>query len=146
FAACLSTEERRDLLVEGREARRQIARWDRDDVFLICEVDPCLDERQQRRQFIGPLPVLGAGAAGQERPGGVQLLAALGGDGRGDALRLVEREAVVQVRPRRELAGRGQAHAVEAVQDRQDALDQRRVAGEEDLGGVLAGVRSGRPV
>ena len=70
----------------------------------------------------------------------------LGRDDGGDALGLIEGETAVQVRPRGELAGGGLADRREFEKGVQYAFEESGVAGEDELGGVLAGVGRGSAI
>jgi hypothetical protein len=53
---------------------------------------------------------------------------------------LVKTEATVEVRPRGELAGLGLANARNGAESFDHPVYKRRIAGEEELGGILSGV------
>ena len=78
--------------------------------------------------------------------GGAALAFFGGGDELGDALGLCEGEFVVEVGASGELAGFGSSHAGHGQQRVHDPLDEVRVSGQEQLGGILAGVGARRLV
>src|SRR5690606_31314526 len=112
---------------------------DGDDVLLIGEVDARFDEGEEGGEFVGPGAVFTAGLAGGEAGRGGEVVVGLGGDGGGDPLGLVDAEAAAEGGTRGELAGGGVADAGAAGDGGDDAFEEVGVAGEEDLGGVVAG-------
>ena len=111
-------------------------------IFLIREVDARFDEGERSAQLVDE----GAGDAGQlavgQGVGGGELGVACGGDGCGDALGLHEVQPPGEVSAERELARLGQSRPRrEALV--QHAVEQRRVPGQLQLGGVVAGVGVG---
>ena len=135
-----------DVVARRQQPLYENAGCDCHNVLLIGEVDPRFHERQRSGDRVGKLTGQRAEPAAGEQTGGPQLRVAAGGDRRGDPLGLGQAHPAVEECPGRELAGLGAAGVDASNTARvQEYLDhpfqQRRVAGELDLRGVLARVR-----
>lgn len=139
LAGRIAAGVRADPIGQVGQGGREVGGGNGDNVLLIGEVDTCLDEGKKVGEAVGPGAVKIARLAREQSRGGREVGVAVGGNHGGDALGLLEREAVGEVGPGGELARVGLAGT--GIQtEAEDALDQVRVAGEKNLGGVLAGV------